>query len=53
MPLTAMGEGLALGPNSVQYLNGTALSEDLRAVVNTQRPNSIELFLAVAVWLDR
>ena len=49
--LTAMGQGLALGPNPVQYLDGAAPSEDLRALVNTRRPDSIELSLGVAVRL--
>lgn len=47
--LTAMGKGLALGPNPVQYLDGAAPSEELRGLVNTRRPDSIELSLAVAV----
>ncbi|SHL32043.1 hypothetical protein [Hymenobacter psychrotolerans] len=49
--LTVMGKGLAFGPNPVQYLDGAAPSEDLRALVNTRRPDSIELSLAVAVRL--
>ena len=46
---TALGYGLVLGPDPVQYLSSAYPTEGMRAVVATRRPNSLELSLALSL----
>lgn len=48
---TALGHGLVLGADPVQYLSTAYPSDGMKAVVATRRPNSLELSLAVSVRL--
>ncbi len=50
--MTALGYGLLLGSDPVQYLNTATPSEGMRAVVATRRPNSPELSLGVFLRLE-
>ena len=50
---TALGHGLVLGADPVQYLSTAYPSDGMKAVVATRRPNSLELSLAVSMRLGR
>jgi len=50
---TALGHGLVLGADPVQYLSTALPSDGMKAVVATRRPDSLELSLAVSMRLGK
>jgi len=50
---TALGHGLVLGADPVQYLSTAYPSDGMKAVVATRRPDSLELSLAVSMRLGK
>lgn len=50
---TALGNGIAIGPDPIEYLASGPRSPSLQSLIETRRPDSLELSFALAVRFGR